>query len=326
MPSRAGLGLCLALLALATGSSARAQVPELLPIPAGLTGPQQDALANERGALQSRLAALQSNGREFNAACNSVKAGSSADADCQRRYRDLDGARRDYQRGVIDFNKRLRAAIAAEQTMPASAAELVAALNEISNLPIFLNQRTGTANSPLPKGRPVDQKLVDNNCQTFFRALGKELARRGMQSWSDAFPLDHVGEPMADGIVAEIDKKANDGRDWKKLVSWQDAQRLANEGAIVIGGLRADPPHGRNHGHLAIVFPTPPGMDWAKFEAAGQGPFVRDGNEHLYQPRDRETGEKTGEERLHPSTWGAIRASRAMPLSQTSWYLWTPSK
>ena len=222
------------------------------------------------------------------------------------------------------FQQLQSAASSAHQPMPERAAELVAALDEISNLPIFLNQRSGRSESPLPKGRPVDQRLVDNNCQTFFRALGGELARRGLQSWSDDFPLGHIGEPMADGIVVEIEKNAGEGRAWKKIQNWEEAQRLANDGAIVIGGLRADPPHGRNHGHIAIVFPMPPGMDLAEFNAAGRGPFVRDGNEHLYEVKDPQTNEKTGEKRFHPSTWGAIRASRAMPLAQTSWFLWTP--
>jgi hypothetical protein len=198
--------------------------------------------------------------------------------------------------------------------MPTRAAELVAALNDISQSPIFLNQRTGETNSPLPKGKPLDQKLLDTNCQTFFRALGKELARRGLNSWGDTFSLDKIGKPNADGIVAEIDKSANADGNWKKITSWEDAQMAADKGAVVIGGMRADPNKPKSHGHIAIVVPTAPGMDWTKFKADGDGPFVRDGNEHPFKE----------ENKLLPSTWGAIRASRAMPLARTAWYVWSP--
>ena len=74
------------------------------------------------------------------------------------------------------------------------------------------------------------------------------------------------------------------GRSWEKVTTWQEAQRRANEGSIVIGALRADPSDGRAHGHLVIVAPDLRGPDATE----GAGPFVRDGNERLYEPTSAE--------------------------------------
>ncbi|NWF91323.1 MAG: hypothetical protein HXY46_00265 [Syntrophaceae bacterium] len=201
----------------------------------------------------------------------------------------------------------------------ARSAELVAALNTISAMPIFEVPRPDseeTERGPLPKGRPVDRVLLHKNCQTFFRALGEELSRRKLESWNLSFPLKELGNPMADGIVAAMENAHRTAGKWKKLSNWIEAQNKSNEGAIVIGGLRADPGRGRNYGHLAVVVPMPPDTDLLTFgDKSDSGPLVRDGNEHSYS-RGR---------KVSLSTWGAVRASRAMPLNETGWYLWKPS-
>jgi hypothetical protein len=105
MVSRFALSLCVsfALIALSAGVPARAQVPELSPT-AGLTGPDRDALEKERSALQDRLLALQSAGRDFNKDCGSVKTNSPKDAECARRNSKLEGVRLSYISDAAKFN------------------------------------------------------------------------------------------------------------------------------------------------------------------------------------------------------------------------------
>jgi len=201
------------------------------------------------------------------------------------------------------------------KTFSARSAELVAALNEVSGKHAYWLPGE-KEKAPLPKGKPVDRELLHKNCQTFFRELGEELERRKIESWKEDFPAKDLGKPQADGIVAAIEKEAGNlegSKKWKKLDNWIEAQNMANQGAIVIGGLRA---HGGSNGHLAVVVPMPPDTDLLAFGSQNDsGPLVRDGNEHSYNQG----------ENLSLSTWGAVRASRAMPVQETLWYLWVPS-
>lgn len=205
---------------------------------------------------------------------------------------------------------------------------LINSLNKISAMPIYNVPQQGhqgqspLPNKPLPKGKPLDRDLMESNCQTFFRALGEELANRGNESWNNMFPLKNLGEPKADGVVAEMEKISQQSQGkWKKMTSWAEAQDVANKGGAVIGGLRANTEKKRYHGHLEVVVPIPPGMNISAFP--GDGPFVRDGNEHHYT-------DENGVEHLSLSTWGAVRASKTMTKSalekEAGWYLWVPSK
>ena len=166
------------------------------------------------------------------------------------------------------------------------------------------NLNTISKNLRLPKGPPTDRKLASLNCQAFFRALGEELAKTG-HGWRDSF-----ANMNADQIVAEIDRVSHSSGKWRKIqgnsqeVIWLEAQKLANQGLIVVGGSRAA---SDGHGHLGIVFPTT--VDPVQF--AGRGPFVRDGNEHESQ-----------DDKKYLSTWGAVKASKAFELSRTQWYVW----
>jgi hypothetical protein len=195
---------------------------------------------------------------------------------------------------------------------PPRAAELVAALNTISAMKIYEGEA-------LPRRKPVGPTLLDKNCQTFFRALGTELARRGQPSWDHEFPEDQLGRVHADGIFRAIAAEAKAGGRWRELTP-EAAQVAANQGQVVIGGVPMNLEKGRTHGHLAVVVPLPPGMKLREFqkEHAGSGPFVRDGNEHLYTPDD-------APERYELSTWGAIPASRMMPPSEARYFLWVAS-
>jgi hypothetical protein len=162
----------------------------------------------------------------------------------------------------------------------------------------------------LPKGPAGDRELERLNCQAFFREIAKQLAKRHHESWGDDFP-----NMQAHQIAVRIDELAGKGVKWEKLTGgseeevWSRAQKLANQGVVVIGASKADD---SGFGHLGIVVPVPRSLDDARFD--GRGPFVRDGNEH--KPA----------ERVYPSTYGAVKASKAFTVSQTGWYVWVSSK
>jgi len=163
----------------------------------------------------------------------------------------------------------------------------------------------------LPKGPVTDRERVAQMCQAYFRAVGSELARVGRISWVDNFP-----GLQADEIARTINAIAQQGGAWQKIQgnssqeTWKTAQDLANEGVVVVGAMAAD---NGGHGHLGFVVPLPPGLDTSMFD--GQGPFVRDGNEH----------KPLSSLRMYPSTFGAVKASKAFVLGRTGWYVWVPS-
>jgi hypothetical protein len=96
-------------------------------------------------------------------------------------------------------------------------------------------------------------------------------------------------------------------------VTADQAQGYANRGVFVEGVHVAKP-----HGHLATVSPVRSGFDVSKLD--GSGPLVQDGNEH-FVPSARAQGTRQN----FPSTWGVVRASKALPLATSQWYVWLPS-
>jgi hypothetical protein len=169
-----------------------------------------------------------------------------------------------------------------------------------------------------PKGPVINRKRVSKNCQEYFRSVGQELDNHYKPSWVNDFPGKN-----ADGIAKLISEDAHGERKhWDTLehvghfdpgaspeeIYWK-AQGLANQGVIVIGAMPKDD---SGYGHLGFVVPIREGLDASLFD--GEGPFVRDGNEHLRGGR------------LFASSWGAVRASNAFKLSMTHWYVWVPSE
>jgi hypothetical protein len=175
--------------------------------------------------------------------------------------------------------------------MTERAAELVAIYDRV------------TKELNLPKGSAEDRELAALNCQSYFNGVARAMPSKGRRSWEGEFH-----GLRADGIADKLKTISLSGGDWAS-VDLRRAQELANDGAIVVGASPADK---TGHAHIGFVFPLPPGLDEKAFP--GTGPFVRDGNEH-------EIGEK-----VYPSTWGAVKASKAFRLSDTNWYVYVPSE
>jgi len=131
--------------------------------------------------------------------------------------------------------------------------------------------------------RAKEGDLYHLKCQEFFRTLGIELRRAGKRSWDKDFDESL----QARGIILQIQ---GDTKNWWPIQGsseeedWQQAQDEANMGFIVVGGYIPNDP--KENGHIAIVTPVPPDFDRSKLENPGQGPFVRDGNDH----RSKATG------------------------------------
>jgi hypothetical protein len=176
--------------------------------------------------------------------------------------------------------------------MTESAADLVGIFNKAAS------------SLKLPKGPATNRKLSTLNCQAYFRAVASLFTQTGKPSWEHEF-----SGLNADGIAKRLKDAAQHGGNWE-AVDVNQAQERANSGMIVVG---ASPKDKGGYGHLGFVIPLPPGLDESKF--SGRGPFVRDGNEH------QQPGQK-----LYPSSWGAVKASKAFMLSRTKWYVYVPSK
>lgn len=170
---------------------------------------------------------------------------------------------------------------------------------------------TVSRNLNLPKGTAKDRELSSLNCQAFFRGIAQQLATNSKQSWVN----DFSPQMNADQIAEKIANMANNGNKWEEIVlstapkSLGDIISKANSGVIIVGVMQAN---GGEHGHLGFVSPIPSTIKLEDFK--GDGPFVRDGNEHNLK------------DKIYPSTYGAVRASKAFKLSQTHWYIWKPSK
>jgi len=93
--------------------------------------------------------------------------------------------------------------------------------------------------------------------------------------------FDQADEWVDDNCNADcFMKRMGSSPEWG-MVDQADVQQLANRGVLIEGVAYYD---GTN-GHLATVFPTPPDLSSSQFP--GDGPFIRDGNEH---PPESETG------------------------------------
>ena len=149
------------------------------------------------------------------------------------------------------------------------AAQVMTTLVRVSAERIFANQ------SPLSQGAMAPQRILENNCQLFFRAVGEELARQGLPAWNSEFPLTKLGELTADKTAEWVAKNTSGA--WLRIGSWSEAQQAANDGAVVIGALRADASERRVYGHLVVVVPMKRSIN----PSEADGPYVLDGNERL---------------------------------------------
>jgi hypothetical protein len=168
---------------------------------------------------------------------------------------------------------------------------------------------------PFPKGGWND---LDPMCSQYFREVMKQIKKRGV-SVPDTY-ID--GNSNANKLIQAIQAAP---QDWKK-VDGSMAQAIANDGSIVVGtffNTAVDKDGHTKSGHLAIVAPTPDGVKVN--EICGDGPFVRDGNEHFYSfPEETDNCDKTGRH-LYPSTWGTIKASIAFGSNPITWYMYRPT-
>jgi hypothetical protein len=181
-----------------------------------------------------------------------------------------------------------------QTTMAPAAGALVQMLNGVAQ---YLK---------LPKGGSHQDESL--NCRFYFQGLGRELRKRGLPATSEVWSDGHL---QANQITQKIE---SDPGEWQNVKDEADVQKLANQGIVVVGVSS-----GQSHGHIAIAFPAPPGLDPSQFRDHGHGPFVRDGNEH---PPEAEV-----DERLYASTWGAVQSSKAYAYGTEAprWYVWVPS-
>ncbi|MFQ5692429.1 MAG: hypothetical protein ACE5IM_05225 [Nitrospinota bacterium] len=101
--------LSLALLA-ALAASSSAQVPQLLPVPEGLSAPQREPLVRRRSQLDARWSALRSKVDGHNRKCGSVRADTALAGECQRAMGRLQGEVSAYVSAVNAFNRTVRLA------------------------------------------------------------------------------------------------------------------------------------------------------------------------------------------------------------------------
>jgi hypothetical protein len=230
--------------------------------------------------------------------CSAVEEGSATERSCRKSLADLSADVSEHIGQSKQYNDAARKANDVYAKHPlAQMTESTAELVEIFN--------RAASELHLPKGPATDRDLVRLKCQAYFRAVGTLLARAGRRSWENEFPgLD------AGGIANKFAYESQHGGNWQ-VVDINSAQALANRGAVVVG---ASPEDASGHGHLGFVIPLPSGIDESRF--SGTGPFVRDGNEHV----------PPGDPKFYPSSWGAVKASKAFSLSRTKWYVFVPSK
>lgn len=276
---------------------APATVTHPRPVPATLTTGARAGLVMRAGALETRALALDERLRKQSADCGAVSSsdpGYAAKVErCTNERAEIERGWDDYEAALDTYEADLDAALSAASPppMPEKAADLVDILEAAS------------ADLRLPKIAPApDPDDPDLRCQDYFRAVGTRVGAKEKEGWAESIAKLHSANEIAAAIAADA---ASASPHWRAL-PMADAQALADRGVIVIGASR----NKKGHGHLAIVEPAPPGLDLSKFAEEGTGPFVRDGNRHT----------------MGRSTWGAIRASRAFKLGETTWYVWIPSE
>ena len=113
------LGIFLGLLPLAAG----AQVPELSPVPAGLSPPKQEALSRLRSRLEAKWNDLSTKVANHNQGCRSVRADTSRAAECNAAMGRLQGTIGTYVQAVKNFNRMVQRAEAGRRRQAKARAE-----------------------------------------------------------------------------------------------------------------------------------------------------------------------------------------------------------
>jgi hypothetical protein len=184
--------------------------------------------------------------------------------------------------------------LSAQQCMSSKAAELVTLLDKaVTEMRGGVPERGGS------------HPGWGAHCSQYLRAVLRQLpASSGVDArWISEGDDSWTAEQFFRSLP-------NDSR-WH-AVDVRAAQQLANRGSLVIG---MSPAH-EGHAHVGVVYPVPTNFNWAQF-TDGSGPFVRDGNEHTSYSAQEQSN------RLYPSTYGAVRASKAFSLQSTQWYSFT---
>jgi len=285
----------LAFLALAPALAAQ-QIPTLLSL-SETAAAAYPKLVRQRAALVEVRSQLKEKNKQQRLECSAVEEGTEAETSCRSKLDKLDAELKTHIEESTRFNDAVRKA---EDSLPPSgglmfesAAELTAIFNAVAK---ELN---------LPKGPVTDRNRAALNCAYYFNGVAAALSRAGRPSWQEDFH-----DLNADKIAARLQKIAQGGGNWESI-DVSKTQALASRGAVVVG---ASPLDSSGHGHIGFVIPLPPGLDATRF--SGTGPFIRDGNEHVPDL----------DPKLYPSTWGAVKASKAFALSRTRWYVFVPSK
>jgi hypothetical protein len=132
------------------------------------------------------------------------------------------------------------------------------------------------------------------HCSAFFRETMRQLRTRSQIKVSAIF-IDENANANTLGIRIRHEKG-----DWKKLeANIKDLQSMANEGDIIAGSyVNPDP---SKPGHLGFIFPA---------DIQRDEPLIRDGNIHKTK-----TGQVTA-----ASSYGAVPAGKAFPLTHTQWF------
>lgn len=134
------------------------------------------------------------------------------------------------------------------------------------------------------------------HCSQYFRAVMRQF--KAVPAWTNEYA-------DADSLATHIQTKNSD---WT-TVDLASVQGLANEGVLVVGIIP---------GHVGFAFPLPPKLNVSDIDPIASGPFVRDGNEHPVN--------LTAMGHLFPSTWGAIKTSRAFgDPTKVKWFKFVPS-
>lgn|GEM_PF-3115065 len=178
-------------------------------------------------------------------------------------------------------------------TLPEAAGSLVSAMDSAAH--------EVDPGSP-PNLSPANAEL---NCKHFFQTVGRGLSGTDSPEWSDtSLSANQIGH----GIAVS-------SREWQDVSreSEIELQKRANQGEVIVGVYE----NSSGHGHLAVVMPVPPGLDFADFP--GSGPFVRDGNVH----HTRQSASHPRQ--IAPLGRGAARASYAFSGAH-QWYVWIPSE
>jgi hypothetical protein len=169
--------------------------------------------------------------------------------------------------------------------MDQKAATRIAAIEHATR-----NMRNAAGHHEAPPLAP--RKPWNAHCSAMFRETMRQLAVRGGKPVSPLFTDEYAD-------ANELGKRIRRHSEHWIEVSLNDAQSLANQGALVVGSYVN--PHPQRPGHLGFIYPV---------EVHRNEPLIRDANVH----RDHKTGKVTA-----ASSYGAVPAGKAFPL-QTRWF------